>query len=132
MNIWGALKPLSRRNRKKLALAYSFLTEDENLIEAVDTGDRQGVADILDARGDFLEEEFAITQMQVINPDITSFFRYHNPTEYGDDLTQRELLLEVREQEEMISAFDEGVFGYACGQPVLYMTKKGNYSGLWK
>ncbi len=109
----GSFEALVEEEEEKLAMAYSFITRDEQLIQAVEEGNRREADRILQSYGDFLETEYDITQMQIIDSNLHSFYRYHNPDQYGDDLSSRVLLQEVLTQESFIPAFDEGVFGYA-------------------
>lgn len=109
----NSFEALIQEEKEKLALAQGFLLRDEQLQRAIVERDREGVHERLHFHGDVLEKDFSITQMQVIDSDLHSFYRYHNPEAYGDDLSHRVLLQEVRNREVFITAFDEGVFGYA-------------------
>lgn len=58
---------------------------------------------------DYLQREVGVRQMQYLLPDLTSFLRFHAPTQFGDSLGElRYLLRNVEELRQVASGFETG------------------------
>lgn len=103
---------LLQEEREAMMIAFNFLSQNEALIEAISQGDREETAEIIHTYYQWLNQDFFMTHMQVIDPELRSFYRGHQPDSYGDSLDFRNLLVQVRDTQRTVQAFERGVYGY--------------------
>lgn len=80
--------------------------------EAMGTGDRERLAEMVVPSFDSLSEHYGVGQYQFHTPPATSFLRVHSPDNYGDDLSDfRQTVVDTNDKRTAISGLEEGVAG---------------------
>lgn len=75
--------------------------------------------------------EHSVAQIQFITPEADSFYRAHNPKQYGDNLSFRHGVNQVIKNKERIVVIEEGVagFGIRCITPLF---EENNFMGIYE
>ncbi len=90
------------------------------VVEAFQAGDREELARLLQPVYDGWNEDHYVAQVQFITPEVDSFYRVHDPNDYGDNLAFRRGLVQAIETKERLVTVEEGVAGYGirCISPI--------------
>lgn len=90
------------------------------LAKAVMDDDREAVAGILQPLFSAVKEDLGVTNLQINDNRLHSYYRAHKPEEFGDDLSSRAMLRKVALEKQGIEGFDLGRSGLAirAAQPL--------------
>nr|WP_246421476.1 methyl-accepting chemotaxis protein [Texcoconibacillus texcoconensis] len=96
---------------RQIEIGIAAIEENEDIINAFADRDRDRLNDLTLPIMENLSDH-GIEQFQFHLPNGTSFFRAHQPEDYGDDLTSfRQTVVEANQREEVITALEGGVAG---------------------
>ncbi|OEH85598.1 hypothetical protein BHU72_02010 [Desulfuribacillus stibiiarsenatis] len=109
----GALEFFINTEIQQLQEVISTNIAEKRLIDALATQDREIIAKELDHTFYALQREFGITNLQINELDLKVYYRSHNPSSFGDDVSERSLLQNVMKNKEVVSALDSGATGLA-------------------
>ncbi|MFY9323654.1 MAG: methyl-accepting chemotaxis protein [Syntrophomonadaceae bacterium] len=105
----------------EMALEFSYqqsealvhaLKHNPDIIKAFADGDRELLGTLLAPLYADWEKEYNVAQLQFITPEINSFYRAHQPDNYGDNLSFRPGLSQVIETQQPLTSIESGVAGY--------------------
>lgn len=145
-NYSRSMKQINNDESKQVDLIEQFITEKmdaqirvarHSLLPIVNNPDvqeafanegRKELARLVDRS--FVElEENGITQLQFHLPNATSFYRAHDPENFGDDLSSfRHTVVDANDNQESIEGLEEGVAGYGF-RVVNPLIHNGNHVG---
>ncbi len=101
------------------------------VVEAFQAEDREELARLLQPIYEGWNGDHHVAQIQFITPDIDSFFRVHDPNNFGDNLSFRKGLVQAIETQERVLTVEEGVAGYGirCISPIFV---DNNFIGVYE
>lgn len=89
--------------------------------------DREGLLNMLESSYEAVAD--VVSQFQFHLPDSTSFLRLHNPSQFGDDLSEFRLTVnQANEKKEIVMGLEEGAAGYGF-RVVVPMAYEGQHIG---
>ncbi|MGR6835347.1 methyl-accepting chemotaxis protein [Syntrophomonas erecta] len=117
--------------QKEASVLSDALMANESIREAFVNQNRVQLQEQVRPIYESWNKQHSVAQLQFITPDKRSFFRAHQPDEYGDDLSFRTGLVRALENRERVIVAEEGVAGYGirCISPVF---NQGQFAGVYE
>ncbi|MEW5919792.1 MAG: methyl-accepting chemotaxis protein [Bacillota bacterium] len=109
----AAFELLVEEENNILSLTYRILAESNDLRNAVTSGNRYVIEEVLLPIYQTLNNEFEISVLQVVSPSLQGIYLAQEPRIHSVDLSERLLLQRVREQKTLQHGVDLGHRGLA-------------------
>ncbi|WP_158212343.1 methyl-accepting chemotaxis protein [Natranaerobius trueperi] len=113
-----------------LRTGYEVISNNDEIISNFSNKDREEINDRLSNIYNDLKSELGTTTLELHNSDLETFYRAHNPSQYGDSQGDRLLLQEVKQTESVEQAFDEGETGFALRVAGPIYDENDNFIGI--
>ncbi|WP_170153655.1 methyl-accepting chemotaxis protein, partial [Alkalispirillum mobile] len=92
--------------------------------------DREALADLLQGTYDTIADPYGLYQFQFHEPPATSFYRFHRPDRYGDDLSDvRHTIVATNEDETPVRGLEGGPLGIGIRGVSPVHSPEGAHSG---
>ncbi|NVK23528.1 MAG: methyl-accepting chemotaxis protein [Gammaproteobacteria bacterium] len=121
----SALAEIASESKTALTIATGFANLSE-VLKAMDSNNRESLSQLIDPVFIELKNKADLRQLQFHLPPAQSFYRAHNPTKFGDDLSGfRKTVVDVNRNKTQISGIEKGVAGLGIRgvAPLMYNGK---------
>lgn len=106
------VKSIDDASLKAMTLAM-WVADTQTIQQLLKDQDREGLVAILAPMYKNIKSKANIDQFQLHLPPATSFYRFHSPGKYGDDLTQiRPTIVATNTTQKTIHGLDRGRYGF--------------------
>ncbi|KAB2952633.1 HAMP domain-containing protein [Heliorestis acidaminivorans] len=124
------LELLIEEELEMLEAVYLILSSDSHIADSLLSNDRSIAEGKLKHIYERLQDSHDINGIQVIDKNLHSFIRPHEPDRVGMDLSFRKMPQSIAKEQTMLKGFDVGLngLGIRVGGPVL--DNEGNYIGI--